>query len=65
MVFPTRRPFTFQPNSYLSREFPIATKSALMMNDPRKVLERLCAERGDDFAGLSRMLGRNAAFIQQ
>ena len=33
--------------------------------DPRIVLERLCAERGDDFAGLSRMLGRNAAYIQQ
>lgn len=36
-----------------------------MMNDPRQVLERLCAERGDDFAGLSRVLGRNAAYIQQ
>ena len=36
-----------------------------MMNDPRLVLERLCAERGDDFAGLSRMLGRNPAYIQQ
>ena len=36
-----------------------------MVNDPRLVLERLCAERGDDFAGLSRMLGRNAAYIQQ
>lgn len=35
------------------------------MNDPRVVLERLCAERGEDFAGLSRMLGRNAAYIQQ
>jgi len=35
------------------------------MNDPREVLERLCAERGEDFAGLSRMLGRNAAYIQQ
>ena len=34
-------------------------------NDPRQVLERLCAERGEDFAGLSRMLGRNAAYIQQ
>lgn len=34
-------------------------------NDPRAVLERLCAERGEDFAGLSRMLGRNAAYIQQ
>jgi hypothetical protein len=36
-----------------------------MMNDPRQVLERLCAERGEDFAGLSRMLGRNPAYIQQ
>lgn len=35
------------------------------MPDPRIVLERLCAERGEDFAGLSRMLGRNAAYIQQ
>jgi len=35
------------------------------MNDPRLVLQRLCAERGEDFAGLSRMLGRNAAYIQQ
>lgn len=36
-----------------------------MVNDSRSVIERLCAERGDDFAGLSRMLGRNAAYIQQ
>jgi len=36
-----------------------------MMSDPRTVLERLCAERGEDFAGLSRMLGRNSAYIQQ
>ena len=36
-----------------------------MINNPRLVLERLCAERGEDFAGLSRMLGRNAAYIQQ
>jgi phage repressor protein C with HTH and peptisase S24 domain len=36
-----------------------------MMNDPREILQRLCAERGEDFAGLSRMLGRNAAYIQQ
>lgn len=35
------------------------------MPDPRIVLERLCAERGEDFAGLSRMLGRNPAYIQQ
>ncbi|HET9812196.1 MAG TPA: S24 family peptidase [Sphingomicrobium sp.] len=36
-----------------------------MLTEPRLVLERLCAERGEDFAGLSRMLGRNAAYIQQ
>jgi hypothetical protein len=36
-----------------------------MLSDPRLVLERLCAERGEDFAGLSRMLGRNSAYIQQ
>src|SRR6476660_8193038 len=36
-----------------------------MVNDPRLVLERLCTERGEDFAGLSRMLGRNPAYIQQ
>ncbi|MBA3835718.1 MAG: helix-turn-helix transcriptional regulator [Sphingomonas sp.] len=36
-----------------------------MHPDPRFVLEQLCAERGEDFAGLSRMLGRNPAYIQQ
>jgi phage repressor protein C with HTH and peptisase S24 domain len=36
-----------------------------MSADPRDVLERLCAERGADFAGLSRMLGKNPAYIQQ
>jgi len=36
-----------------------------MLSDPRIILEKLCAERGEDFAGLSRMLGRNAAYIQQ
>ena len=36
-----------------------------MLPDPRQTLERLCAERGEDFAGLSRMLGRNPAYIQQ
>src|SRR3569832_428390 len=36
-----------------------------MMIDPRVMLERQCAERGEDFAGLSRMLGRNPAYIQQ
>lgn len=34
-------------------------------DNPRLVLERLCAERGEDFASLSRLLGRNPAYIQQ
>jgi hypothetical protein len=33
--------------------------------DQRAVLERLIEERGEDYAGLSRLLGRNAAYIQQ
>jgi phage repressor protein C with HTH and peptisase S24 domain len=33
--------------------------------NPRQLIERLCAERGEDFAGLSRMLGKNPAYIQQ
>lgn len=32
---------------------------------PRAELARLIAERREDYAGLSRMLGRNAAYIQQ
>jgi len=36
-----------------------------MDSDVRATIERLCAERGEDFAGLSRMLGRNPAYIQQ
>lgn len=36
-----------------------------MATDPRAVLESLCSERGEDFAGLSRLLGRNSAYIQQ
>ena len=36
-----------------------------MQSDPRRLIERLCAERGEDFAGLSRMLGKNSAYIQQ
>jgi phage repressor protein C with HTH and peptisase S24 domain len=33
--------------------------------DPRAVLERLIRERGEDYAGLSRLIGRNAAYVQQ
>ena len=33
--------------------------------DPRKALERLIQERGEDYAGLSRLIGRNPAYVQQ
>ncbi|HEX9947011.1 MAG TPA: S24 family peptidase [Allosphingosinicella sp.] len=33
--------------------------------DPRETLERLLKERGEDYAGLSRLIGKNAAYIQQ
>ena len=33
--------------------------------DGRVALARLIEERGEDYAGLSRLLGRNAAYIQQ
>lgn len=35
------------------------------LTGPRGELARLITERREDFAGLSRMLGRNAAYIQQ
>lgn len=36
-----------------------------MEQDPRATLERLITENGDDYAGLSKLVGRNAAYIQQ
>lgn len=33
--------------------------------DPRTVLERLVRERGEDYAGLSRIVGRNPSYVQQ
>ena len=33
--------------------------------DPRVVLERLIRERGEDCASLSRLIGRNPAYVQQ
>ncbi len=34
-------------------------------NEPRAVLERLIRERREDYAALSRLIGRNAAYVQQ
>lgn len=39
--------------------------SAAPDEGPRALLDRLIRERGEDYAGLSRLVGRNAAYIQQ
>lgn len=36
-----------------------------MEEEPRTALERLIAQNGDDFAGLSKLVGRNPTYIQQ
>ena len=35
------------------------------MNDVRTILDRLIQDRGTDYTAMSRLLGRNAAYIQQ
>lgn len=40
-------------------------EQSLSPDDPRAVLERLVAEKGEDYSRLSRLLGRNPAYIQQ
>ncbi len=35
------------------------------MDDVRTNLDRLCREQGEDYASLSRLLGRNPAYVQQ
>ncbi|WP_373475073.1 helix-turn-helix transcriptional regulator [Sphingorhabdus sp.] len=37
----------------------------MMDDDPRAFLDRLIVQSGDDYAGLSKLVGRNAAYIQQ
>src|SRR5215210_5568486 len=51
--------------SYLSRIIPNTIEAAMTENDPRAQLERLIRERGEDYAGLSRLIGRNPAYVQQ
>jgi Peptidase S24-like len=37
----------------------------MSQNDPRAELDRLIRDNGDDYVTLSRLLGRNAAYVQQ
>lgn len=43
-----------------NREFGV-----VMSSNPRQALEQLCEERGENFASLSRLIGRKDAYIQQ
>ncbi|CAN5198422.1 hypothetical protein BH09PSE3_BH09PSE3_01420 [soil metagenome] len=38
---------------------------SFLMVDARETLERLIRERGEDYVSLSRLIGRNAAYVQQ
>lgn len=55
----------------MSRKNPIACfgqrgyDDAIVTDDPRTNLEELIRENGHDFAAISKMLGKNAAYIQQ
>ena len=40
-------------------------EQSLSPDDPRAVLDRLVSDRGEDYARLSRLIGRNPAYIQQ
>jgi hypothetical protein len=55
----------------MSRKNPIAIigqrryAGGIVTDDPRANLEKLIRDNGHDFAALSKMLGKNAAYIQQ
>lgn len=55
----------------MSRKNPIASfgqrgyASAIVTDDPRANLEQLIRDNGHDFAAISKMLGKNPAYIQQ
>lgn len=51
--------------SYLSRRFLSANPYKMSDVDQRAALERLIQEKREDYAGLSRLIGRNPAYIQQ
>jgi phage repressor protein C with HTH and peptisase S24 domain len=40
-------------------------RETMSKTDARAALERLIEERGEDYAALSRLIGRNAAYVQQ
>ncbi len=57
-IFPIFRHFLLG-----KRNFPLYI--IIMEQDPRQALDAIIQERGEDYVSLSKMLGRNAAYIQQ
>lgn len=49
----------------MSRIIPIIMEQTMSENGARAFLEKLILEHGDDYASLSKLVGRNAAYIQQ
>jgi len=56
---------SFYVKSYLSRKNPIIMGSNMEQSDARAVLDRLIRERGETYGSVSRLIGRNPAYIQQ
>src|SRR5690606_35355101 len=44
---------------------PAAMAGVMDVVDPRETLDRLIRERGDSYDAVSRLIGRNPAYIQQ
>jgi phage repressor protein C with HTH and peptisase S24 domain len=55
----------FYAKSYLSRKNPIDMESDMETGDARANLDRLIRERGENYGAISRLIGRNSAYIQQ
>lgn len=49
----------------MSRRSPITSGSDMDAADARAALDRLIRERGENYGAISRLIGRNAAYIQQ
>ncbi len=51
--------------SYLSRKNPTTMEIDMESSDARATLDRLIRERGENYGAISKLIGRNAAYIQQ
>lgn len=51
--------------SYLSRLFPIHISAKMSNQSVRSRLDAIISEKGEDYSSISRLIGRNPAYIQQ